>query len=87
MKIKFITNPNIYIYIGEQAFFCVSSNRTSFFYFMLIFFLLNLFYASFVYLLQSSFFLNDFFLKINYFLMFGSVIENKLKNTFQYLVM
>ena len=25
--------------------------------------------------------------KVNYFLMFGSVMENKLKNTFQYLVM
>jgi hypothetical protein len=26
------------------------------------------------------------YIKINYFLMFGSVIENKLENTFQYLV-
>jgi hypothetical protein len=25
--------------------------------------------------------------KINYFLIFGNVIKNKLKNTFQYLVM
>jgi len=27
------------------------------------------------------------FIKMNYFLMFGSVMENKLENTFQYLVM
>ena len=25
--------------------------------------------------------------KVNYFLMFGSVMENKLENTFQYFVM
>jgi hypothetical protein len=27
-----------------------------------------------------------FFLKVNYFLMFGNVMENKLENSFQYLV-
>jgi hypothetical protein len=42
-------------------------------------------------LLESNFFLKENSRKVNsgkvnYFSMFGSVIENKLKNTFQYLV-
>jgi hypothetical protein len=37
-------------------------------------------------LLESSFFWKINFKKVNYFLMFGSVMENKLENIFQYLV-
>jgi hypothetical protein len=37
-------------------------------------------------LLESNFFKVNF-RKVNYFLIFGSVIKNKLKNIFQYLVM
>ena len=48
------------------------------------FFVLNL---GPVYLLKNNFFLKVNLEKMNYFLMFGSVMKNKLKNTFQYLVM
>jgi hypothetical protein len=40
-----------------------------------------------VYLLEVVFFWKMNSGKVNYFLMFGSVMENKLENTFQYLVM
>ena len=38
-------------------------------------------------LLKSIFFKKNEFQKMNYFLMFGSVMKNKLENTFQCLVM
>ena len=34
-------------------------------------------------LLENSFFLKENFRKVNYFPMFGSVMKNKLENTFQ----
>ena len=40
-----------------------------------------------VYLLENNFFLKINYKKINYFLIFDSVIKNKLENTFQCLVM
>jgi hypothetical protein len=36
---------------------------------------------------SSNYFFKVNFKKMNYFSMFGSVIKNKLENTFQYLVM
>jgi hypothetical protein len=45
-------------------------------------FFIPLVYYDVVFLLESS-----FFFKVNYFLMFGSVMENKLENIFQCLVM
>jgi hypothetical protein len=41
----------------------------------------------FICLLENNFFLKNKFYKINYFLIFNSLIKNKLENTFQYLVM
>jgi hypothetical protein len=38
-------------------------------------------------LLESNFFFKVNFGKVNYFIMFGSVMEKKLENTFQCLVM
>jgi hypothetical protein len=35
-------------------------------------------------LLENKFFLDEL---VNYFLMFGSIVKNKLENTFQFLVM
>ena len=40
-----------------------------------------------VYLLENNFFLKINYEKVNYFLIFGSVIKNKLESTFQCLVM
>ena len=40
-----------------------------------------------VYLLENSFFFKVNSRKVNYFSMFGSVMKNKLANTFQCLVM
>ena len=40
-----------------------------------------------VYLLESSFFWKVNSEKVNYFLMFSSIMKNKLENTFQCLVM
>jgi hypothetical protein len=40
-----------------------------------------------IYLLENNFFLKINYKKVNYFLIFDSVIKNKLENTFQCLVM
>ena len=42
---------------------------------------------SVIYLLKTNFFKKINFKKVNYFLIFSSVIKNKLENTFQCLVM
>jgi hypothetical protein len=49
-------------------------------------------YICIVYLLKNNFFFKVISgkvnsKKVNYFLMFGSVMKNKLENSFQYLVM
>ena len=38
-------------------------------------------------LLESIFFKKINSRKVNYFLIFGNIVKNKLKNTFQYLIM